>query len=54
MNFDGTDKLEAYDLIHGENTNEKFDFSDVGLRPYFKFKNVIDGVFKVANKLLTL
>ena len=56
MNFDGTDKLEAYDLMfYGEKyKNEKFDFSDEVLRPYFKSENVIDGVFNVANKLYGL
>ncbi len=56
VNTDGLEKIESYDLMfYGEKyKNEKYDFSDEVLRPYFKAENVIAGVFNVANKLYGL
>ena len=54
--FDGLDQLESFDLMYyGEKLKQdKYNFSDEVLRPYFKSDNVVSGVFKVANKLYGL
>ena len=53
---DGIEKLESFDMMYyGEKYKQnKFNFSDEVLRPYFKSDNVINGVFDVANKLYGL
>lgn len=50
------DEIQAWDYrYYGEKLKkELFDFDSEQLRPYFKMENVIDGIFKVANKLYGL
>lgn len=52
----GPQKIENWDYAFWANKlkKERFDFDDESLRPYFKLENVIDGAFKVANKLFGL
>ena len=52
--IDGLDQLESFDLMYyGEKLKQdKYNFSDEVLRPYFKSDNVVSGVFKLANKLI--
>jgi Zn-dependent oligopeptidase len=52
----GPSNLEAWDFSYWleKYKQEKFDFNDEMLRPYFKLENVLEGVFKVAKKLYGL
>lgn len=54
--LDGIDHLEKWDgSYYAEKLKQKlFDLDDEKLKPYFKLENVIDGVFKVAEKLFGL
>ncbi|NJB37208.1 M3 family metallopeptidase [Croceivirga sp. JEA036] len=53
---DGIDLLQKWDsAFYSEKLKQKlFDLDDETLKPYFKLENVIDGVFKVAEKLFGL
>ncbi|WP_203293950.1 M3 family metallopeptidase [Luteirhabdus pelagi] len=53
---DGIDQLQKWDgAYYSEKLKQKlFDLDDEKLKPYFELKNVIDGVFTVANKLYGL
>ena len=55
-NLDGIDVIQSYDSgYYSEKLKQKlFDLNDEQLKPYFKLENVINGVFKVANKLFGL
>ncbi|PIB28286.1 M3 family metallopeptidase [Maribacter sp. 4G9] len=55
-NLDGIAVLEKWDgSYYSEKLKQKlFDLDDEKLKPYFKLENVIDGVFKVAEKLFDL
>ncbi|WP_420604227.1 M3 family metallopeptidase [Flagellimonas sp.] len=54
--LDGIDRLEKWDsAYYSEKLKQKlFNLDDEKLKPYFKLENVIDGVFKVAEKLFGL
>ncbi|WP_422860854.1 M3 family metallopeptidase [Flagellimonas sp. S174] len=54
--IDGIERLEKWDSAYYAEKlkQEKFDLDDEKLKPYFKLENVIDGVFKVAEKLFDL
>ena len=54
--LDGIDRLEKWDgSYYAEKLKQKlFSLDDEQLKPYFKLENVIDGVFKVAEKLFGL
>ena len=54
--LDGIDKLEKWDsAYYSEKLKQKlFGLDDEKLKPYFKLENVINGVFKVAEKLFGL
>ena len=54
--MDGIEKLQKWDgAYYSEKLKQKlFDLDDEKLKPYFKLENVIDGVFKVAEKLFGL
>jgi peptidyl-dipeptidase Dcp len=54
--LDGIDRLEKWDgPYYSEKLKQKlFRLDDEQLKPYFKLENVIDGVFKVAEKLFGL
>ena len=54
--LDGLERLEKWDgSYYSEKLKQKlFDLDDEQLKPYFKLENVIDGVFKVAEKLFGL
>ncbi|MEO8773514.1 MAG: M3 family metallopeptidase [Gelidibacter sp.] len=54
--LDGIDQLEKWDsAYYAEKLKQKrFDLDDEKLKPYFKLENVIDGAFKVAQKLFGL
>lgn len=54
--LDAIDRLEKWDgAYYSEKLKQKlFDLDDEKLKPYFKLENVIDGVFKVAEKLYGL
>ena len=54
--LDGIDHLEKWDgAYYSEKLKQKlFNLDDEKLKPYFKLENVIDGAFKVANKLFGL
>lgn len=54
--LDSIDRLEKWDsAYYSEKLKQKlFDLDDEKLKPYFKLENVIDGVFKVAEKLFAL
>ncbi len=54
--LDGLSQLEKWDsAYYSEKLKQKlFDLDDEKLKPYFKLENVIDGVFKVAEKLFDL
>ena len=54
--IDNLDKVESFDVMYyGEKYKQKlYDFNDELLRPYFKSENVINGAFKVAEKLYGL
>ncbi len=51
--LDNIDELQSYDwMYYSEKLKmKKFNFDSEQLRPYFKMENVINGIFKVANKL---
>ncbi|MEP3210991.1 MAG: M3 family metallopeptidase [Maribacter sp.] len=53
---DGIDQLQKWDgSYYAEKLKQKmFSLDDEQLKPYFKLENVIDGVFKVAQKLFGL
>ncbi|MCL6264894.1 M3 family metallopeptidase [Flagellimonas myxillae] len=53
---DGIEKLEKWDSsYYSEKLKQQlFNLDDEKLKPYFKLENVIDGVFKVAEKLFGL
>ncbi|MBO3100235.1 M3 family metallopeptidase [Gelidibacter pelagius] len=54
--LDGIDQLEKWDsAYYAEKLKQKrFDLDDEKLKPYFKLENVINGAFKVAQKLFGL
>jgi peptidyl-dipeptidase Dcp len=54
--LDGIEKLQKWDgSYYSEKLKQKlFRLNDEQLKPYFKLENVIDGVFKVAEKLFGL
>ncbi len=54
--LDNIDRLEKWDgSYYSEKLKQQlFDLDDEKLKPYFKLENVIDGVFKVAEKLFDL
>ncbi|MFH6602287.1 M3 family metallopeptidase [Maribacter algicola] len=54
--LDGLEKLEKWDgSYYSEKLKQQlFNLDDELLKPYFKLENVIDGVFKVAEKLFGL
>jgi peptidyl-dipeptidase Dcp len=54
--LDNIDRLEKWDSAYYSEKlkNKLFNLDDEKLKPYFKLENVIDGVFKVANKLFGL
>ncbi|MBA2404299.1 MAG: M3 family metallopeptidase [Bdellovibrionales bacterium] len=54
--LDGIDELQRYDSSYYSEILKKreLDFDDEMLRPFFKLENVVDGIFKVANKLYSL
>ncbi|WP_343485479.1 M3 family metallopeptidase [Allomuricauda sp. d1] len=54
--LDSIDRLQKWDgAYYSEKLKQqKFDLDDEKLKPYFKLENVIDGVFKVAEKLFGL
>ena len=54
--LDGIDQLQKWDSsFYSEKLKQKlFNLDDEQLKPYFKLENVIDGVFKVAEKLFGL
>jgi Zn-dependent oligopeptidase len=51
--LDGLEKLEKWDFAYySEKLKQaKYEIDDERLKPYFKLENVIDGAFKVAEKL---
>jgi len=53
---DNINTLESWDLQYYSNMYkmENYNFDEEVLRPYFKSENVVNGVFKVANKLYGL
>ncbi|MEX0272925.1 MAG: M3 family metallopeptidase [Flavobacteriaceae bacterium] len=53
---DGIDQLEKWDSAYYSEKlkQKKFHLDDEKLKPYFKLENVINGVFKVAEKLFGL
>ncbi len=55
-NLDGIDELKQWDVSYylEKLKKERFSFDQEELRPYFQLSKVIDGVFKVANKLYGL
>jgi peptidyl-dipeptidase Dcp len=54
--LDGIDEMQRYDSSYYAEILKirELDFDDEMLRPYFKLENVVDGIFKVANKLYSL
>lgn len=54
--LDGIDEIQRYDSAYYSEILKirELDFDDEMLRPFFKLENVVDGVFKVANKLYNL
>ncbi|UII74902.1 M3 family metallopeptidase [Flagellimonas sp. HMM57] len=56
IELDGISQLEKWDsTYYSEKLKQKlFNLDDEKLKPYFKLENVIDGVFKVAEKLFDL
>ena len=55
-NLDGIDRLEKWDSAYYSEKlkQERFNFDDEQLKPYFKLENVIEGAFTVAKKLFGL
>lgn len=56
MELDGIKDLQAYDIAYYSEILKKreLDMDDEMLRPFFKLENVVDGIFKVANRLYGL
>ena len=54
--LDGIKNLEAYDTAYYSEILKKreLDMDDEMLRPFFKLENVVEGIFKVANRLYGL
>ena len=54
--LDGINEIQRYDSAYYSEILKKreLNFDDEMLRPYFKLENVVDGIFKVANKLYGL
>ena len=54
--LNGIDQLEKWDAAYySQKLKQKlFDLDDEKLKPYFKLENIIEGVFKIANKLYQL
>ncbi len=54
--LDGIDRLEKWDSAYYSEKlkQERFNFDDEQLKPYFKLENVIEGAFTVAQKLFGL
>lgn len=54
--LDGLDDLQRWDFAYYTEKlkKERFEIDDETLKPYFKLENVIDGVFKVAQRLYGL
>jgi len=54
--LDAIDQLQKWDSAYYSEKlkNKLFNLDDEKLKPYFKLENVIDGAFKVANKLFGL
>ena len=54
--LDGIDGLEKWDSAYYSEKlkQDRFNFDDEQLKPYFKLENVIDGAFEVAQKLFGL
>lgn len=54
--LDGVEDLQSYDTAYYSEILKKRELSmdDEMLRPYFKLENVVDGIFKVANRLYGL
>lgn len=54
--LDGITELQRYDSAYYSEILKKreLNFDDEMLRPYFKLENVVDGIFKVANRLYGL
>jgi len=54
--LDGIDQLQKWDGAYYSEKLKKeiFDLDQEILKPYFKLENVIDGVFKIANRLYDL
>lgn len=50
---DGIDQFEKWDSAYYSEKlrQERFDFDDEKLRPYFKLENVLNGAFEVAHRL---
>ncbi|MDB9954154.1 M3 family metallopeptidase [Flavobacteriaceae bacterium] len=55
-NLDNIDRLEKWDSAYYSEKlkQERFNFDDEQLKPYFKLENVIEGAFTVAKKLFGL
>jgi Zn-dependent oligopeptidase len=55
-NLDSIDQLEKWDSAYYSEKlkQERFNFDDEQLKPYFKLENVIEGAFEVAQKLFGL
>ena len=56
LELDGIDDLQRWDFDYYSEKLKKriYDFNDDELRPYFNSDNVIDGVFKIAERLYGL
>lgn len=56
LELDGIKDLQAYDIAYYSEILKKreLDMDDEMLRPFFKLENVVDGIFKVANRLYGL
>lgn len=54
--LDGIDQLQIWDAAYYSEKlkKEKFDLDDEKLKPYFPLENVIEGVFKVSERLFGL
>ena len=54
--LDGIDRLEKWDSAYYSEKlkQQRFNFDDEQLKPYFKLENVIEGAFTVAQKLFGL
>lgn len=56
LELDGIQQLESYDIAYYSEILKKreLDMDDEMLRPFFKLENVVEGIFKVANRLYGL